>query len=665
MKNPNSSKKPLAQWPVIRHYDKNHLDQLLLPVGGIGTGTVSIAGNGELRDWEIMNRPGKGFQAGPGGNRAPFFALWVKNTAAEKWTRGLMGPVNLNEYQSADGKRPNCHGIPRFRECSFDAAYPLGQVNLADADLPITARLKTFNPLIPGNADDSGLPIAVLRYEITNITPAPLEAAVCGNMENFIGMDGLNREPDWGENLLPVGAKKNQNTFRRSNGIAGIFMTSAAVDRNHEAWGTIALTTADNAEISSRTATRIGDWGDGLLSIWDDFSEDGKLAPCQDDGDDTPLASLAVSKTIAPHETAIFEFYLTWHFPNRRAWATEIIGNYYCTKFNNAWEAAEKIQPRLPQLETDTVAFVRAIADSTIPDAVKEAALFNLTGLRSQTAFRTPDGLFFGWEGCHDRAGCCHGSCTHVWNYEQATAFLFGELAKTMRQVEFGLATAPNGLMSFRVALPRDKARSFSVAAADGQMGTIMKMYRDWQLSGNTTLLKQLWPKVKNALAFCWIKGGWDGDQDGVMEGQQHNTMDIEYYGPNPQMQFWYLGALRAGAEMARHLNDTDFADTCTKLFNQGREWTMEHLFNGEYFRHIIQPPTSLDSMAPGLTFENREFTLEEPEYQLGNGCLVDQLVGQFMAHICNLGHLVEPEQIRQALTAILKYNSRDSFHNH
>jgi uncharacterized protein (DUF608 family) len=116
---------------------------------------------------------------------------------------------------------------------------------------------------------------------------------------------------------------------------------------------------------------------------------------------------------------------------------------------------------------------------------------------------------------------------------------------------------------------------------------------------------------------------------------------------------------------MAVNLGDTDFAETCTKLFNQGRAWTEKQLFNGEYFRHIIQPPAGYDSMAPGLTFENREFTLEEPEYQLGNGCLVDQLVGQFMAHICNLGYLAEPNQISKALDSILKYNYRDSFHDH
>ena len=88
-------------------------------------------------------------------------------------------------------------------------------------------------------------------------------------------------------------------------------------------------------------------------------------------------------------------------------------------------------------------------------------------------------------------------------------------------------------------------------------------MYRDWQLSGDDELLKAHWPRVKRALEFAWIPGGWDADQDGVMEGAQHNTMDVEYFGPSPQMQFWYLGALRATEEMARSLGEDAFADQC------------------------------------------------------------------------------------------------------
>ena len=66
------------RWPVLRCYDQGHLARIALPLGGIGTGTVSLGGRGDLRDWEVMNRPAKGFVPGGRFSAAPFFALYAK-----------------------------------------------------------------------------------------------------------------------------------------------------------------------------------------------------------------------------------------------------------------------------------------------------------------------------------------------------------------------------------------------------------------------------------------------------------------------------------------------------------------------------------------------------------------------------------------------------------
>ena len=652
-------------WPKFKHYSQDHINKIALPVGGIGTGTISLGGIGDLRDWEIMNKPAKGFVGTPTGNRAPFFAIYVRTEGSIPKTRALMGPVDINEYESKEGRGPNSHGLPRFRECSFDAAYPFGQVNLADEDMPVKVTVKTFNPFIPANADQSGIPIVILRYKVENTTDKPMEVAISGSMENFIGADGSEWRLDWKGDFIPTGALKNFNEYRDKDGLKGIYMYSEGVKKDLETWGTVALSTSEESQISYRTSVSQRGWGNDLLDFWDDFSEDGILTEKSFESSHTPRASLAVKQLLGPGETKEFQFFITWHFPNRKAWATELVGNYYTTQYDDAWDVAKKTLPEIPNLEQKTIDFVRAFIQSDLPDAVKEAALFNMSTLRTQTCFRTSDGLFFGWEGTMDIVGSCMGSCTHVWNYEQTTPFLFGELAKLQRTVEFGHATNDMGLMSFRVNLPIEDAQKMNLGAADGQMGTIMKIYREWQLSGDDAFLRKLWPKIKKAIEFCWIEGGWDADKDGVMEGCQHNTMDVEYFGPNPQMELWYLGALRAGSEMASYMRDKSFQKICDQLYQQGSKWTDEHIFNGEYYIQDIQPPTDKNQISQYLTVGMGAKDLSDPEFQLGKGCLVDQLVGQYMAHICDLGYLVKKENIKTTLASIMKYNYKSSMADH
>ncbi len=649
-------------FPSLIKYDQDHLRQIGLPLGGIGTGVVSLGGRGNLHDWEIVNRPAKGFDLDQS-----FFSLYTRSADGKTSAHALEGVIPAADYEGARGAAIPNHGLPRFRNCSFEAAYPFGRVKLSDSDVPLTVQLEAFNPLIPGDSDASGIPVAILRFVLNNDSDSDIEAAVCGSLQNFIGTDGNSGA-----------CKDNVNSYREQDGLAGIFMRSDGVDRESAQWGTLALTTPQADGITYRTAWANYSWGDSLLDFWDDFSADGRLEERDRGGKDNPTGSLAVSLTVPANGSAAVTFFLGWHFPNRITWqeagrnhpesplqAGTHIGNFYTTQYADAWEAAAYTAANLDRLEAETRSFVNAVCDSDLPDTVKESALSNLSTLRSQTVFRTPDGFMFGWEGCDDTAGCCFGSCTHVWNYEQATAFLFGELAMGMREVEFNYATRNDGGMSFRVDLPLEHAAVWSLAAADGQMGCIMKLYRDWQLSGDSEKLRQLWDNARKALEFCWLPGGWDADKDGVMEGCQHNTMDVEYYGPNPQMGIWYLGALRAMEEMARNLDEADFADECQRLFANGRAWIDANLFNGEYYEHEIRPAAGKDSVFGMLMSEMGATDPTQPELQLGAGCLVDQLVGQLLAHVCGLGYVVDEENVKATLRSIMRYNFKENMYGH
>lgn len=657
----NNSFSQQKNWSILKTYQGEHLKRIAMPVGGLGTGTVSLTGNGALQDWEIMSYPAKGFNAiipkGPPSNRAAFFAINIQQENQKGQAFLLEGPVSDRYYDGERGAIATNHGLPRFSEATFQTAYPFGQVVLKDKGLPIEVTVGAFNPLIPGNVDDSSIPTAILSYKVKNISKKPITISLAGTIQNFIGFDGSRGK-----------AIKNSNTFKEQNNIKGIHYTSKGVDKKSYQWGTFSLTTNSKDQISYRTNWIPQKWGDTTLDFWDDFTEDGLLEERPNYNADAPMGSLAVKTTLTPGEEKDICFFITWHFPNRPAWRNKKVnvGNFYTSKYKDAWDVAEKTVTRISELEAGTKTFVNTFLNSDIPQITKEASLFNLAHLRTQLGFRTKEGHFLGWEGTADKVGRGLGSCTHVWNYDQTTPFLFGDVAKTMRDTEFGYATSDIGLMSFRIELPlTTAAQNHGVAAADGQMGSIMQFYREWQLSGDDAFLKKHWPMVKKSLEFCWVKGGWDANKDGVMEGSQHNTMDVEYFGPNPQMGFWYLGALKASEKMAKYLGEKSFAKTCENLYDNGSKWMDENLFNGEYYQQDVQPPMLQENVAPGLIMGMGTKDLTTPDYQLGKGVLVDQLVGQVMAHILDFGYLANSENIKKTNQSIIKYNYRKDMSKH
>ena len=153
--------------------------------GSVITRKISLGGRGDLRDWELVNKPAKGY-APPN----TFFALWAKRGDEAAVTRAIEGPIDPVLFEGASGAVAKNHNLPRFRRCNFAAAYPLAQVLLSDPTVPLSVRIEAFNPMVPADAEASGIPVAVLRFVLTNESDAPVAASVCGNLEDFIGWDG-------------------------------------------------------------------------------------------------------------------------------------------------------------------------------------------------------------------------------------------------------------------------------------------------------------------------------------------------------------------------------------------------------------------------------------------------------------------------------------------
>jgi uncharacterized protein (DUF608 family) len=474
------------------------LAEVAFPLGGIGTGTVSLGGRGQLRDWEIFNRPGK-------GKVLPytFFSLWARSEGGAAVARVLERRL-LPPYAAGSGLPPaSVCGLPRLEEARFRGEYPFAWIEFEDDTLPLVVRLEAFNPFIPGEADASGQPVAIFRWTLENPGTTSVGATVAFSLMNAAGYDGRAALGNRHSGLFG----QNRNEWVDAGALRGLQMTTAKYDSQHPQFGSLAVAT-DWPETTYLVRWERAGWWDDLQAFWDDFSHDGRLAnqAASDPSPDnqTDVGTLGLVAKVEPGQAVTLPFVLAWHFPNlTNYWNGEeqvkgkSIGNYYATRSADAWEAAAQAMADLPAQEKRTRQFHATLFESTLPAHVLDAVSSQASIIRTTTCLRTADGRFNAFEGCNDNAGCCPMNCTHVWNYEQSLAHLFPELERTMRETDFGHNTLDDGRMPFRTLLPLQEGVFWggwggTVAAADGQMGCVLKLYREWRYSNDTAFLRRL-----------------------------------------------------------------------------------------------------------------------------------------------------------------------------
>jgi hypothetical protein len=208
-------------------------------------------------------------------------------------------------------------------------------------------------------------------------------------------------------------------------------------------------------------------------------------------------------------------------------------------------------------------------------------------------------------------------------------------------------------------------------AASDGQLGGMMKVYREWRISGNTEWLQKIYPKVKQSLDYCIAT--WDPKQKGVLEEPHHNTYDIEFWGPDGMCTSFYLGALKATIEMGNAVGDD--VSTYKTLFGKGQKMLESELYNGEYFIQKIKvegleasDPVAASKIGINMSYSPEAIALlqkEGPKYQYGNGCLSDGILGAWLGKMAGLDDFIESEKVTSHLNSVYKYNLKTDLSDH
>lgn len=679
-------------------YEGEHLNRVAFPMGGIGAGMICLEGTGALSHVSIRNRP-EVFN-----EPCVFSAIHVKTaggadpapdhgadrptggshptSAAPTVTRVLEGPVPkwklFGRPHTGGGAPGTTYGLPRFRSASFLARFPFATVSLSDPDVPLQVTITGWSPFVPGNADDSSLPVAALEFRFVNTGHRPVSAVYSFNAKNFVATNS------GGATVTPHGK--------------GFILRQPGTDE--KPWEETAFCAqVDDESASVDCAWFRGGWWDPLTMIWDKVSSgDTTARPPHQAGDPSPGGSIFVPFALEPGEEKTVRLRLSWYSPHTNlrtgkspeeeaAAANTASGAccsddpgccspsqpttykpWYAGRFASIEEVADYWAERYDELHRESEAFRDCFYDTTLPDEVIEAVAANLTILKSPTVLRQADGRLWAWEGCHDDSGCCPGSCTHVWNYAQAICHLFPDLERSLRHTEFEISQDNDGHQTFRSLLPIRPAEHDFYAAADGQLGGIMKAYREWRISGDTEWLRRLWPKIKESLHYCIET--WDPDYKGVLVEPHHNTYDIEFWGPDGMCSSFYLGALQAAILMGQAVGDD--VSPYQELLKRGVAYMEERLFNGEYFiQEVIwkglRAGSPLD--APGGRWYTPEaielLEKEGPKYQYGNGCLADGVLGAWIAAVCGLPPFLDKEKVRSHLASVYRYNLKRDLSTH
>jgi len=639
-------------------YAGEYLNRVAFPLGGIGAGMVCLEGTGALSHFSLRHKPDLFNEP------LVFSALSIRGPHPS--ARVLEGPVpRWKAYGypgAANGMGGRTYGLPRFAEAQFLARFPFAHIALKDPSVPLECRITAWSPFVPGDADASSMPVAALEYAFRNSSGQVVDALYTFNAANFLAADRGEK----GAKASDGGFMLWQSGMQDAPQLQACFTASLLDDR---------------ALVNLRWFR--GGWFDPLTMLWRQLAS-GHLQPEPEytEGSPSPGASLGVPFTLQPGEEKRVRLLLSWYVPvsEERQGKDEAPSGcgcgcacapketyrpWYAERFKDGCELAGYWRDNCSRLREESKAFSDCLFDTTLPPEVVEAVAANLSILKSPTVLRQADGRLWCWEGCHDNQGCCAGSCTHVWNYAQALPHLFPSLERTLRETEFGVSQDERGHQNFRSSLPiRQPGHDFH-AAADGQLGGVMKVFREWRISGATGWLRSLWPQVKKSLDYCIST--WDPDHTGLVREPHHNTYDIEFWGPDGLCSSFYLGALKAATIMAEALRE-DAAEYAT-LLQRGRAAMEQELFNGEFFFQKVQweelrADAPYDD--PGYSPEAREILRKEgPKYQYGAGCLSDGILGAWIGAMCGLTDLVAPDKVKSTLQSIFRYNFQEDLSQH
>ncbi len=611
-------------------YNGEQLKYIGMPVGGINTGQVYLGGDGQLWYWDIFNiqriRPG-----GPGDK------FYINPMVQDhKFDQGFAIRINkLLPTTITPMVRPlNNDG---FSEITFKGEYPMGKVTFKDVDFPVSVKLNSYSPFIPTDHESSDFPAVVMEYSLTNDSKDKVSVELFGWLQNMSNFQTANSAEG-----------THSNTIQKSGNSIQLVTSSIVSSENKDLpdYGNMSLTLLEgNKSWATPSSSNDIDYNLGEIRGSEKKTAETRLG--------INLTGVIGKEVILEAgESKSITFILSWYFPNVHRKESgfhdlknrENLRHYYSKKFNSSADVANIIVANQEKYLKTTKTWNKIWYDASLPLWFLDRTFLNTSILATTSCYRLDDltddpdneNRFYTMEGVY----LGHGTCTHVFHYEQALGRVFPSLARQLRtQIDYGLSYNEDGVIGYRGELSSIGQHDGRGYAVDGQAGTILRAYREHTTASDNVYLKTYWPKIKKSLEYMIAH---DAERsvtaDGILEGIQYNTLDKMWYGKNAWQSSMYNAALLAGTAMATEMGDKLFAKKCEAIAKLGQQNITNQLFDGEYFINI---PDSENTENPNT----------------GIGCHIDQVLGQSWAIQAGLPRVLPKKETVSALKSIFKYN--------
>ena len=622
---------------------REHQPRSGMALGGLGTGSIELRHDGIFYNWSIFNNVPLAL-----GPRCPllhssllFFLVRYQEAGGPPQMRLLQ----IEESHDAAALEHHQHhyvfpwldGIDRI---DAEVSFPFTRLKFNDAGMPFTVELEAWSPFIPHDAKNSALPTAVFDFKITSKTNKPVDVLLLASVRNAVGYD--------------VATRTYVSRLHESATSKTVELTCDGLPVEHATNGSLGL-----LSLAGDTTHYLG-W-EHPHPYYEIVLRSKKLPNVDDTEGRNPVdkttgqrqamkrcfSTLGVSRQLNARQGSFAHtFALTWCFPNRYAesshtrWpaphqpADHIEGHYYDNFFHSAAEVATYVQENRAELYRRSRAFHAAFFDSTAPRFVLDQINSQLNTLITSSWF-TKAGYFGVIEGMDPEQNYAGLNTMDVMMYGGVTvSALFPELDRYAMRA-FARFQGADGRVAhsitrnLRELLPSETTS----LRLDMPMQFAYLSLRAAEWSGDTAFLAEVWPAVKRALEYCLRER--DKNHDGMpdMEGIMCTYDNFPMHGVASYLGSQWLAAIALTVRTAEKLGDTDAAERYRKVFTQAKQVFEAEAWNGKYYR------------------------LWKDGAKKDEGCLTDQIIGQWAAHLAGLERVVEPRRAQAALRHVMKVN--------